>query len=804
MQLRTSGQRLSDQTYLKRFQEARIAIGRSSSILILGILAFWFATEFSLINANDAIKKRLEVGDARKDATNIERRAEARDQRSKIPTTVGSDEGVSAEPRSSARSTVESSHEVTRAGYDLRLRLVDGADGLLNEGRNLVIVALVGTELHIRIFDANGKRVVDKAENELISGETLKALKKQLNPLPNESGLSQEQKQKLIQDATSIAGHTLPDPTTTVLQELLVYLRDRDDFEKRERALALRTNDLKEVQQKAESSDREFETTRKEAINFTFLGISLPARISFAPLLTLAILLGWLLWMEQKRQQAHWSLAAFILAYRSTGQFDPSDPTDVTAGAVNQLDRPPFGSAGEPLIWLSPWPARITVPLDVGLAPTVARADLLHVLGVVDESAGHSLPLLRLIIIAIGLFAARVVWVAFQVLSPDAVDAGLVPVWWAIIGFVMTAAVAALVFQRLWIWAGPARLSPREWPSMLQRWIASFRAGSSFTPARREALVFGSVATALVLLSVARFDAVLRRLASVLPFDEGEIRAAITRRGREPRFLTKLVKQKRLQNFRVFVLAEQGASFLGRFSLTDRRHANRERPATALHYAASDRRVRFFSAAPDLNLARATDTTPKGVEPLVEQKTELDDSWRWISQTHASDAEWLAGQNIKPVRTWQWEAAALDRIEAGQMEAACDLLFAGIKLDLRAITETELKIPKKRPNLRLYDLLAGLAVRYQKELYLEELCTLIDGLRGGQKELVDRRLSSLEKRISKWRNPNGSWRKRWANPEKPVWWHHPMQIRAFPWTRTSRMRRPPPNPELRQRPFRIP
>ncbi len=96
-------------------------------------------------------------------------------------------------------------------GYNLRLLSVDAADGLPNEGRNLVIVALVGTHLQMRIFDANGKRVVDKAENELISGKTLTALKKQLNPLPDESRLSQEQKQKIIRDATSIAGSMLFD-----------------------------------------------------------------------------------------------------------------------------------------------------------------------------------------------------------------------------------------------------------------------------------------------------------------------------------------------------------------------------------------------------------------------------------------------------------------------------------------------------------------------------------------------------------------------------------------------------------------
>jgi dephospho-CoA kinase len=103
-------------------------------------------------------------------------------------------------------------------GCDLRLMSVNTADDLVNEGRNLVIVALVSTKLHIRIFDANGKRVVDKAENELISGKTLTTLKNQLisgktlttlknqlNPLPDESSLSPEQKQKIIRDATSIA-----------------------------------------------------------------------------------------------------------------------------------------------------------------------------------------------------------------------------------------------------------------------------------------------------------------------------------------------------------------------------------------------------------------------------------------------------------------------------------------------------------------------------------------------------------------------------------------------------------------------
>jgi hypothetical protein len=114
-------------------------------------------------------------------------------------------------------------------GYELRLMSVDEADGLVNEGRFLVIVALVGTNLHVRIFDANGQRVVNKEENELISGEKLTTLKEQLNRLPDGSGLSHEQKQKIIRDAASIADHTLhewkPDNDRLVTALVAVFAR---------------------------------------------------------------------------------------------------------------------------------------------------------------------------------------------------------------------------------------------------------------------------------------------------------------------------------------------------------------------------------------------------------------------------------------------------------------------------------------------------------------------------------------------------------------------------------------------------
>ena len=116
-------------------------------------------------------------------------------------------------------------------GYDLKLMSVATTDDLLDAGRFLVIVALVGTDLHIRVFDASGEKVVDKAENELVGREEVKAFKQKITLLRNEVILShrnreldrlrdhevilsQEDKQDIINTATEIAEHPLEEDWT--------------------------------------------------------------------------------------------------------------------------------------------------------------------------------------------------------------------------------------------------------------------------------------------------------------------------------------------------------------------------------------------------------------------------------------------------------------------------------------------------------------------------------------------------------------------------------------------------------------
>ena len=100
-----------------------------------------------------------------------------------------------------------------RPRKELNLRTVSAASNLKGSGESLVIVALVNKKLRIRIFNSDGKMVVDKAEDKLDPGKELEFLKKRLKLLENDPDAAQpkeEEKQRIIDKATSIAGHTLP------------------------------------------------------------------------------------------------------------------------------------------------------------------------------------------------------------------------------------------------------------------------------------------------------------------------------------------------------------------------------------------------------------------------------------------------------------------------------------------------------------------------------------------------------------------------------------------------------------------
>lgn len=94
------------------------------------------------------------------------------------------------------------------AEFDLSLMHASSTYDLKNKGRQLVIVAIISTDLHIRVFDDSGEMVFDKSESELVRGMSLKTLKRQLSPFPYEENLHQETKQAIVGTVASIAGIT--------------------------------------------------------------------------------------------------------------------------------------------------------------------------------------------------------------------------------------------------------------------------------------------------------------------------------------------------------------------------------------------------------------------------------------------------------------------------------------------------------------------------------------------------------------------------------------------------------------------
>jgi hypothetical protein len=114
-----------------------------------------------------------------------------------------------------------------KPGYALRLMAAAGINEIPNTGRETVIVALVGKDnLHIRIFDEAGTKVIDKAEPELLQSEALLALKNALVVAIEAGDWEMNQKLDLIGDAVSFltgSSTKLQNPSAYRLQLRLDY-----------------------------------------------------------------------------------------------------------------------------------------------------------------------------------------------------------------------------------------------------------------------------------------------------------------------------------------------------------------------------------------------------------------------------------------------------------------------------------------------------------------------------------------------------------------------------------------------------
>ena len=96
---------------------------------------------------------------------------------------------------------------VDTSGYDLRMVSATAASDLDDSGKSLVIVALVGGELRVRIFDHHGQMIVDRPESALVPGKPLETLKQICQSILAAGGapVSEPDRQRIVALTTALS-----------------------------------------------------------------------------------------------------------------------------------------------------------------------------------------------------------------------------------------------------------------------------------------------------------------------------------------------------------------------------------------------------------------------------------------------------------------------------------------------------------------------------------------------------------------------------------------------------------------------
>jgi hypothetical protein len=224
---------------------------------------------------------------------------------------------------------------------------------------------------------------------------------------------------------------------------------------------------------------------------------------------------------------------------------------------------------------------------------------------------------------------------------------------------------------------------------------------------------------------------------------------------------------------------------LGRVDLAEgfyhKKRGRDKESAPIIHYIGP--KGRFSSRG---RLPRLQDLTRIQVLPLIQgrsvaivgrQRPEVGAPDAWLPKPNsitglADPTRSVTGElNVPRVHvaaaSWSFEEAALAILRVGapnrkKSAEVCQLLLAGIQHDLLFKQRIKNERKKGRPSFRLYDLLAGISVRYGQDKYLTELLEMI--------ESSEHRLL-FQTRVEKWQDVTASWRQRWRNRREPVRWN---------------------------------
>jgi hypothetical protein len=547
---------------------------------------------------------------------------------------------------------------------------------------------------------------------------------------------------------------------------------------------------------------------KKESVDLSIAGTKLPSQLSFAPTIWLMTMFCWLLYFNSRRASAHRSLAALHLA-------------------LNKNQRS-FGAAGDGSMWIVP------LPQIVRLSPTrgdtcVLKEDLLWLLGWSRLSERRFQLGLFVFVLITQLILLRVVFIAYEMTGDFAIQRNFSPQLWQFSGTVIPVFMAIICsFQLLRL-----PFTPRD----------SEHLQASAVATRREFLggIFG-LALAVTAWKYRNAIVASANRQGLVSFDPASRAAAL----KNPRYISPQGRAKRLSQYRVVIPVTQKVALL--YSVRKRLPALGHHPrVVTLHYANKDGKVRLFSTARTLRFMTALSVAEADSWVKKTQKLPLS------SARHTTQLD-LKTLPLNTKRTWVWEALALDRVESSDVEGACGHLIVGAELALLA--------PLAEPmNLRLLDLLAGLAIRagHKGQQYLTPLEALVheridrlrkEGAAQGSQPVMEEDVfgrhsrsiatrprdklptpspsvpspagaadhdvrrnpgrsndlnafaEQLNRRLEKWKNQDSNWHKHWSDKTRPIWWHHPMETRQFESHRHVKSQGEQ-KTETRQRPVRI-
>ncbi|MGQ0598840.1 hypothetical protein [Aquabacterium sp.] len=591
----------------------------------------------------------------------------------------------------------------------------------------LALLAIVAFWLSIENSYHNYAALMDLRQKQTFLSEKLRQSEIEILKLKARKAGLQPAVDAQASAASAPAKDSAPDALAAAMRSLGVAQDRRDGFESGRDAVRDRAKKL-----------------QQESLELSVLGTKIASRLVLAPMVCLVAFLFWLNYFSARRAMAHALIAALHLQLGASQRH--------------------FGAATSGTMWLTPLPVQVRIQRGGDRVHYAGRADLRWLLGWSALAEGRQVRAMRTFALVCAAAVLRIGFIAIDLTSTAAVEENFISAGWRwpaalTAGTLTIVCLVKLVFLTR---AGTDDVEGAQVP----------------LPDRREL-----VATALVVASVGLATAYVNRLAlgsagtsalNALTGRDRQRRSA----GLRPRFVSMATRAKRQAHRHIVrVVLPLKSAFV--FS-----PPRRER-TFSIHSADPQGKVRLRSAAA---------AAPKFVESTVAMME------GWLQAPPAR-------RQLNPRRTWPFEARAMDLLEQGKIADACDVLLLGVRLTLRSGVADPI-------NIRLLDLLAGLAVRSNAEArYLAPMlkevtqfidragksgilqaapdATVADAARGSGQSArqVGRTLAALEARILKWRQQggkealsSGQWRTRWsaaANP-KPVWWHHPFELRTAP------------------------